>query len=105
MIEKKTVLDKIEIERDGTMQIRFAMLLVEDGVEIDSKWLRTSIAPTNDPDIVLAQVRQFLVTQNKAAIETADEARLLALIPIVQTDEVVESFKAAQDAVLRAERA
>lgn len=96
MIEKKTVINKIEIERDGVIQIRIGLLLIEDGTEINAKWLRTTLAPTNDPDVVLGQVSVFLADQNYPAIESDDVVRLMAVASTVNTDSVVQRYTSAR---------
>lgn len=48
MIERRTVLDQVELTSAGFLGIRLAFLLVEGEVEIDRKWHRTAI-PTDTP--------------------------------------------------------
>lgn len=50
MIERKTVLEQPEPNvQTGVLGVKIAFLLVEDGVEIDRKWHRTSIPVDVDP--------------------------------------------------------
>lgn len=53
MIERQTIIDQIEVTRDCHVQIRFGLLVVEDGKEISSKWHRTAIEPGGDVDAVI----------------------------------------------------
>lgn len=48
MIERKTMLDRVELGRDGTVSMRLALLLVEEGVEIHTAYHRTMIDINGD---------------------------------------------------------
>lgn len=53
MIEKKTVVDLIEVTRDGVVQVRTKTISIENGNEISSTFHRHLIAPGecgNDED-------------------------------------------------------
>lgn len=56
MIERKTVLEQPEPHRSGVLGVKIAILMVEDGVEIDCKWHRTSIPADIDPQSQMDQV-------------------------------------------------
>lgn len=43
MIERKTVLDRVELSRDGSLAVRVGLLLMENGEELSSNWHRTTI--------------------------------------------------------------
>ena len=45
MLEKKVVIDKLEILEDGQMQIRQATKILEDGIEIGKTFHRHCLAP------------------------------------------------------------
>lgn len=60
MIERKTVLDQIEITRHGHVGIRLALLLVEDGTEIVCNWHRTGLTVESDALLQLAAVNSHL---------------------------------------------
>lgn len=70
MITRRTVVDRIELCRDGSTQIRFALLLEEDGVEIDSKWHRTVVPPGGNVDAQIAAVDAHLQVMGHPPIET-----------------------------------
>lgn len=48
MIERITVLDQPELSRSGSLQIRLAFLLVEDGVELSCSYHRTALGLDTD---------------------------------------------------------
>lgn len=76
MIEKQTVLDQIEITRSGAVQLRFALLLVEDGNEIDSRWHRTIIEPGQDIDQQIKLVNAHLAQMGKGQIGADDLVKI-----------------------------
>lgn len=48
-MEKKTIVDQVEVKRDGTMQIRFRKVLVEDDGSItELGYHRTAVMPGDD---------------------------------------------------------
>ena len=90
MIEKQTILDQIEITRDGTIQVRLALLVLEDDEEISSAWHRTSISPGADPVEQMAAVNVHLQQMNKAPI--VDFSWLTNIVPVVHTPEVNKRY-------------
>lgn len=93
MIEKKTVVDQIEIARDGTVQIRFGLLLIEDGNEIDCKWHRTALPPGTDVDAQIAAVNAHLGSMGKQSVETGRIALLKDVVALVHTPEAVSAYR------------
>ena len=91
MIEKKTIIDQIEITRDGTIQVRLALLVLEDGEEISSAWHRTSIPPGTDPASQMAAVNTHLQQMNKSPI--TDFSLLTNIAPVVHTKEVKAAYQ------------
>ena len=70
MIKRKTVIDQIEITRGGAIQVRFGLLLVENGMEAgQSDWHRTIIEPGVDPDAQIGAVNQHLRAMGKPEID------------------------------------
>ena len=96
MIQKKTIIDLIEITRNGVLQIRFGLLLMEDGVELASQWHRTVVEPGGDVDRQLDAVNAHLQSMNKAQIETAGIPRLRQIVALVHDPETVAKYRANQ---------
>lgn len=48
MLEKVTVVDRIEVLENGCVQVRTKTAIKEDGVEISSKFSRHVVAPGDD---------------------------------------------------------
>ena len=96
MITKQTILDQAEIRRDGTIQIRFAVQVVEDGVVLGSEWHRTSIAPGQDLTFTMQQVNAHLASMGKAQVLPEEMTVVENIIPSVQTADVINQFKVKQ---------
>lgn len=97
MIEKKTVIDQIEITRNGSIQIRFGLLLVEDGKEIACDWLRKVIEPGDNVAASLGVIDAYLQQTGKAAIDTGRISLVKSVAAIAHTPEVVKAYKAMQE--------
>ena len=95
-IEKKTLIEQIEIKRDGTIQLRFGLLLVENGVEIDCKWHRAIVPPGIDVQETVDAVNADLSRRNLAAVDAAEVARVKVIVPVVQTPDVILKYQVQQ---------
>lgn len=93
MIERQTVVDKIEVLRSGIVQIRLGLLLVEDGVELDCKWHRMTLEPGKDWEESIAIVNAHLFSMKLAPLPDLEIERVKALIPAIHSEEVVRKFK------------
>lgn len=99
MIEKKTVVDQIEITRNGTVQIRLGLLLIEDGREIGCSWHRTAIQPGGDVDAQIAAVNADITTRptlRAQPINPDDIPRIKQFCDLAHTPEVVSAFRSRQ---------
>ncbi len=97
MIEKQTVIDQIEITRENFVQIRFGLLLVEDGKEINCQWHRTAIEPGGDVDAMIAAVNADITTRDtlRAAPITTDRvAQVKVITALIHTPDVVQKHRA-----------
>jgi hypothetical protein len=93
-LSKKTVIDHIEISRDAAIQVRFALLILEDGEEISSAWHRTSIPPGTDPMQQMAAVNAHLKQMNKDTVK--DTSLLEQVCALVHTQEVKARYAEQQ---------
>lgn len=87
---KRTVIDQIEITRDGTINLRLAKEVVDDdGTVISSGWHRTVLPPGGDIDAQIATVNEHLTTGLKCApVNSAEIDRVKIVAPVVWTEEV-----------------
>lgn len=104
MIEKKTVIDQIEITRNGTIQVRFALLVLDDGEEISSRWHRTAIEPGADVVAQLNAVDSDITTRKELKAVPIERGRSLdllrSIVSLVHTPEVVIKHRGAISARL-----
>jgi len=76
MLEKVSVIDKIEVLESGHIQIRRVDKILEDGKEISKSYHRHVLSPDDD-----------LTGQNE---------RVIAIANIVWTPDVIEKYKEKQ---------
>lgn len=95
MIEKRTVVDQIEVTRSQYVQLRIGLLIVDDGVEVDCKWHRTAIEPGGDVDRQMAVVNAHLKGMGKVPVGAEDIARVRQVVAAVHTPEAVAAFRAS----------
>ena len=75
-LEKKVVVDLIETLENGSVQVRTKTAILEDGVEISSKFHRHVVAPGADYSV--------------------EDARVQAICAAIHTADVVAAYEAAQ---------
>lgn len=96
MIEKKTVRNSLNFTRNGTAELQLGLLLIEDGIEIDSKWHRTAFPPGHDVTAQIAAVNAHLAQMGKEPVSEADAAYITAMCAQAWTPEVVAAYQASQ---------
>jgi len=75
-LEKIEVVNLIETFENGVLQVRIKTAILEDGVEISSKFHRHIVAPGDD--------------------YSAEDARVKAICAAMHTAQVIAAYKAAQ---------
>jgi hypothetical protein len=78
-LEKKVVVDLMEVVENGSVQVRTKTAILEDGKEISSKFHRHVVAPGAD--------------------YSAEDAKVQAICAATHTPEVVAAYEAAQEAL------
>lgn len=100
MLSKKTIIDQIEISRHGSINIRLALLVEDDGAEISKRWHRVSIDPGMDVDAVLDVVDADITTRSTlkaAAIDRVEKVALLkSVVGLVHTPQVIKAHRDRQ---------
>ena len=77
-LEKQTVVDKIEVTENGTVQVRTATRIIEDGVQLSQSYHRHVVVPGAD--------------------YSGEDARVQAICAATHTVEVVAAYQAAIEA-------
>ena len=75
-LEKQTVVDKIEVTENGTVQVRTATRIIEDGVQLSQSYHRHVVVPGAD--------------------YSGEDARVQAICAATHTSEVVAAYQAAE---------
>jgi hypothetical protein len=75
-LEKQVVVDKVEVVENGTVQVRTATRIVEDGNVISSAFHRHTVAPGQD--------------------YSNEDARVQAICQATHTPEVIAAYQSMQ---------
>ena len=75
MLEKVIVVDRIEVVENGSVQVRTATRIMEDGKQISGNFHRHVVAPGSD--------------------YSAEDARVQAICAATHTADVIAAYKAA----------
>lgn len=75
-LEKQTVVDKIEVIENGSVQVRTATRIVEDGSVLSTAYHRHVVAPGQD--------------------YSQEDARVQAICAATHTTEVIAAYQATQ---------
>lgn len=85
-MEKRAVVDQIEIARNGTVMIRIAKEIVDGEHVLARTWHRTVIAPGQDVDAQMAEVNRHLTEGlNAGAVGADDIGRVKAIAAVAWT--------------------
>ena len=76
-LEKQVVTDKVEVVENGTVQVRTATRIVEDGNVISTSYHRHTVAPGQD--------------------YSNEDARVQAICAATHTPEVIAAYQAMQE--------
>jgi hypothetical protein len=77
-LTKDIVIDKIEIVEGGTIQVRQATRIMEDGVQLSQSFHRWTIAPGQDYSDQPDNVKSICQATHTSAVVAAYEAQLEA---------------------------
>jgi len=77
-LEKQTTVDKIEVVENGTVQVRTATRIVEDGNVISSSYHRNVVAPGADYSTQDARVQAICAATHTAEVIAAYQAAIEA---------------------------
>ena len=74
MLEKQLVVDKVEVVENGTVQVRTATRIVEDGKVISTSYHRHTIAPGQDYSAECDKVKAICQATHTAEVISAYQA-------------------------------
>lgn len=84
MLEKKTVVDRIEIDEDGNVGVRLGLLIVDGANELARKWHRTIIRNGASVAAQMAAVNVHLGTMGENVVDAAAVARIAAIAAVAK---------------------
>ena len=61
-LTEKTIIDRIEIESDGVVRVRYANIIERDGIEAAKTYLRETFVPGQDVSHKEQQIRDICAT-------------------------------------------
>ena len=76
-LEKKVLVDRIEVIENGCVQVRVKTAMMEDGVQISGTFHRHVVAPGDDYNNEDARVQAICAAVHTPEIITAYQAKLL----------------------------
>ena len=79
MLEKQTIIDRIEVMQDQTVAVRYLVTITEDGLPFAEQVKGNYFKPGDD--------------------YSAEDAKVQAICSTVHTAEVIAAYKAAQEAI------
>lgn len=85
MIERQSVVDQIEITRNGDVQVRLALQLVDGDVVHSFKWHRTVVKAGTSAQLQMDAVNDHLVLIDEAQVSQADIDRVKAFCDLSAT--------------------
>ena len=94
-MSKQIIIEQIEVTKNGTVQVRMHKLS-SDGDLIGNH--RTLLPPGTDINAQVAAVNTQMAAENYTALSVSDVAKLTAICNTAWTKEVVDSYKAQQEA-------
>ena len=98
-LTKETVVDKIEVLEKGSVQVRTATRVMEDGVELSSSFSRHVVAPQVRSGRVIADDGSVTSAGTWAATDvTGEDARVAAICTASWTADVIAAYKAQVEA-------
>lgn len=98
-MKHQTVLDQVEVTRDGTIQVRLTLEIVDDaGNVLASAYHRTMLPPGHDINLQMDAVNAHLQRMGKAPVGLPDVAKLHDVGAIVWKPEVVKAYQDKQAA-------
>lgn len=104
-MEKSTIVDRIEIERDGTVSVRFRKLIVDGEQVYDLGMHRMRVEPGADLDALLTANNAHLASMGMGEVATDDMPQVRSVLSLIQTPEKTQLFMAMKQAREEADRA
>lgn len=89
---RKSVIDQVEVTRDGHLQVRLLKKVIDNGVEIDIGYHRTVIPVGGNVELQMQQVATHLASLEFPLDDTEELAQLKQLSEVVFKPAKVAAF-------------
>jgi hypothetical protein len=96
VFEQRTIIDQIEIRRDGTVRVRLDKQLLRDGVVIQSAWHRGQWHPGLDFEAHKNDINKHLTEMGAAEVDPGEWGRITRVLAMEQTQDVIDAYNAKQ---------
>ncbi len=96
MIEQKTIVDQIEIARNGVIQVRFAKQVVRGDRVLSTAWHRTAFEPGTPAEAQMREVNRHLAVMDCAPVPDSEVAKITSVTRHVHTEDCVDQFRKEQ---------
>lgn len=87
MIERKSLVDQIEITQDNTVQVRIGLRIVDGDVVVNNRWHRAVMPKGIDSGAQLQMnaVNEHLVSMGELPVSQADIDRVIAFNTLAES--------------------
>jgi hypothetical protein len=92
-LERRTIIDQIEIRRDGTVQVRLAKQVVDGEDVLRSEYHRIGVEPGADLESYLPVVNAHLRALREAAVDEAEWDRVRRVVSLEHTPEAGAAYR------------
>jgi hypothetical protein len=82
-IERVTELDQVEV-RANRVQVRIALLLVEDGKKLSRKWHRTVVEAGTDALAQMVECNKHLIMMGELPVSESDVLKVVAASALME---------------------
>ena len=93
-IEKRTIIDQIEITRNGVVRLRLDKQLVDGEKVLKSEYHRAGFEPGADLNIAIQTINNHLVALGEVEVSPIEWERVRRVVDLEHTPEVVTVFQA-----------
>lgn len=103
MIERRTIVSRVEAERDGVVFVELARQVVDGDAVLTSTAHRFPIAPGETPGVVFEAIDANFAAAGEPTVDPLEWSRVVAVAMLVQTEPVIAAWQARQAALAEAE--
>lgn len=90
---KQSIIESIEIKRDGSINLKVGKQIVDDdGTVLMNEWHRQSLPPGSDINKALTDINADLQSKNFAPVAQDEVQKVKNLEPVVWTKEVKDAY-------------